>query len=112
MNPDLLIRYKETNVRFAVECKWRANPIRSEKLNALVINWSRQEQISRYQNYSYYRKIPVYVVIGLGGESYHPNSMFCLPLSIAKYPEMYYSVIKKYERPRNKPFTWQDGSLR
>lgn len=111
MNPDLLIRSKVTNQRFAVECKWRANPIRSEKLNALVVSWSRQEQINRYQKYSYVRKLPVYVVIGLGGEPNNPNSMFCLPLTVAKFPEMYYSVIKKYERPCNKPFLWQDDSL-
>ena len=51
-------------------------------------------------------------MIGLGGDPERPNNLFCLPLSVAKYPEMYYSVIKKYERITNIPFTWENGHLK
>lgn len=111
MNPDLLIRSKVTKEKFAVECKWRASPIKSEKLEALVVSWSRYEQIKRYQNYSYTKRIPIYAVIGLGGEPDRPDHLFSLPLSVAKYPELYYSVIKKYERNVDMPFTWESGQL-
>lgn len=51
--------------------------------------------------------IPVFVVIGLSGTPNHPDHIFCLPLEIAKYPELFRSVLDKYARePPNKPFFW------
>lgn len=110
--PDFIIRYKPKEERFAVECKWRSNPYKSEKLDGLVVNWSNHEKIKQYQKFEKEESIPVFIVIGLGGEPGNPNKMFCLPLSEAKYPEMFLSVLYKYERPPKKAFFWRDNILK
>ena len=110
--PDFIIRFKIKEEIFAVECKWRSNPYRSEKVNGIVVNWASAEKIRQYQKFEKDEGIPVYIVIGLGGEPSNPDKMFCLPLSEAKYPEMFLSVLYKYERPPKKAFFWQNGVLR
>ena len=51
--------------------------------------------------------IPVFIAIGLAGTPHNPSFMFCLPLEEAKYPELFRSILKKYQRePKNKPFFW------
>ncbi|NMC27825.1 MAG: hypothetical protein GYA42_06715 [Syntrophomonadaceae bacterium] len=112
-NPDFVIRYKPTNEMFAVECKWRANPVKSSKINDWVIRWSRPDQIRRYQEFARKKNIPVFVMIGLSGTPAHPDFTFCVPLEVAKYPEIFPSILDKYERiPPNKPFFWKNGMLK
>lgn len=106
-HPDLVIRYKPTKELFAVECKYRTNLVRSEKIDDWVINWSRADQIKRYQDFSMKKKIPVFVIIGLAGTPDDPEFSFSFPLGQAKYPEIFQSILEKYERiPPDKPFFW------
>ncbi len=57
-------------------------------------------------------KMPVFVVLGLGGKPKDPGQCFCIPLSIAKYPEIFPSILEKHERvPKNKKFFWKNGKL-
>ena len=111
-NPDLIVKYKPTGEKFAVECKFRSNPIKSEKINGYVVKWSYSDQIRRYNEFSKSNNIPVFVVIGLSGKPNRPKFMFCLPLEDAKYPEIFLSILDKYERPPDKPFFWKDGILK
>ena len=105
--PDFVIRYKPKNEVFAVECKWRANPFYNQKIRDYVIKWAESYQIKNYQQYSKQMNMPVFIVIGLAGKPSHPEYIFCLPLEEAKYPELFPSVLDKYERePPNKPFFW------
>jgi len=111
--PDMVIRYKPKDEVFAVECKWRATPYYNNQNRARVVKWAEPYQIQKYQKFSKDQSIPVYIVIGLGGKPSNPEDMFCLPLSAAKYPELFYSVLEKFKRasPSN-PFFWRDGILR
>jgi len=112
-NPDFLIRYKPTNEQFAVECKWRANPFYNQKIQNYVIKWAESYQIKNYQQYSKKHNIPVFIVIGLAGKPSKPEYSFCLPLEVAKYPDIFPSILDKYERiPPNKPFFWKGGILK
>jgi hypothetical protein len=112
-NPDLIIEYKPTGERFAVECKFRSWMYKSEKINDYVIKWSYPDQIKRYNDYSKENNIPVFILIGLGGKPNHPELCFCIPLKEAKYPEIFPSVLEKYERlPKNKNFFWKKGDLK
>ncbi len=111
-NPDLKLRYKPTNEIFAVECKFRSNPVKSSKINDYVINWSKSDQIKRYGDFMKKERIPVYLVIGLSGKPQNPEFMFCLPLSAAPYPELFPSILDKYERDPKKSFFWNNGILR
>ena len=112
-NPDFLIRYKPTNEQFAVECKWRASTYYNQEIHDVVIKWADSYQIKNYQQYSKQHNVPVFIVIGLAGKPSNPKMTFCLPLEVAKYPEIFPSVLEQYERiPPNKPFFWRDGILK
>ncbi|WAM22583.1 MAG: hypothetical protein OI715_00385 (plasmid) [Candidatus Methanoperedens sp.] len=106
MNPDFVFRYNPSGETFAVECKYRSN-LNNEGL----LNWSYPEQMIRYKEFSYQRRIPVFIVIGLGGIDVEPKEMFNIPLEEAKYPALYPSVFNRYSRPPYKPFFWKNGEL-
>ena len=105
MNPDFVYRYIPTGELFAVECKYRSG------LNGDFLSWSNPKQLKRYQDFSYKRKIPVFIVIGLDGYDVEPEEMFCIPLKDANYPDLYPSVFNKFSRDPKKSFFWKDGIL-
>jgi hypothetical protein len=114
-DPDLLIAYsyKGQREKFAVECKYRLHPITSEDTGEDVVRWSYPDQIRRYNNYSRNKKIPVFIVIGLGGNPNKPEREYCIPLEEAIFPELSLPVLDRYERaPSGKDFIWMDKNLR
>ncbi|NJD78738.1 MAG: hypothetical protein FIB08_16875 [Candidatus Methanoperedens sp.] len=104
--PDLIVRHKITNDKIAIECKFRSN-LYGDKLA-----WTVPDKLEEYNHYSRENKIPMFVVIGLGGQPTSPGRMFCIPLWEAKYPELYPSVFERYERSPDKSFFWKDNILR
>lgn len=103
--PDLKIRYKPTGEEFFVECKFRGHLLSDNKLE-----WCSEYSLKKYQKFS--QQHPVFVVIGLGGESTSPNRMFCIPLTEARWTQLFPSVYLKYERhPPDKKFFWRNGIL-
>jgi hypothetical protein len=105
MNPDFVYKYMPTGEIFAVECKYRSG------LNNGKLSWSNPKQLKRYQDFSYKRKLPVFIVIGLGGYDDEPKEMFNIPLEEAKYPDLYPSVFNRFNRDPNKAFFWKNGEL-
>ena len=104
-DPDLLIRYKPTDEKFAVECKYRSN-LYNDKLC-----WTTQKKMEDYKSFAQKNTIPTFIVIGLGGNPRNPEQMFCIPLEKVKYPEFYPSVFRKFERNPRKSFFWKNGVL-
>jgi len=114
-NPDLIIRYKPTGERFAVECKYRSDFTYSEISNIQCIQWSYPAQIKRYKEFQSSRNMPLFIVIGIGNniiENESPKYMFCIPLNKAKYPEIFKSILPQFERDPCKKFFWKDGILK
>jgi len=105
LEPDFRIRYNPTGDVFAVECKYRSD-LSQNKQGKYVLSWSNPTQLRRYQKYQQERKIPIYVVIGLGGDPNNPEKVYCIPLSEIKYPQIYPSVLKRYEHQPNELFFW------
>jgi hypothetical protein len=105
-NPDLVMRYKPSDALMAVECKFRSNLYKG------ALNYSNASQLKRYNAYMKSAKIPVYIVIGLGGAPSNPCKMFCVPLEAAKYPALYSSIYEKYERDPTKNFFWDGHKLK
>ena len=118
LNPDFIFEFIPTKEKFAVECKYRT------KLNQNgQLEWSKQDQLKRYQEFESKRKIPVYIVIGYVkttkkwdnyNKKHYENVekfMFNIPLKEAKYPSLYKSVLSKFERDYNGHFFWNDGHL-
>ncbi|AKJ39987.1 hypothetical protein [Methanosarcina barkeri] len=104
-DPDLILRYRPTNEIFCVECKFRSGLFEGK------LQWSDPQQLKRYQRFAREKKLPFFVVIGLGGDSSYPERMFCIPLKEAKYPALYPSIFEKFERKPEKSFFWKNGIL-
>lgn len=105
MGPDFVIRYEPKDERFCVECKFRSD-LYEDKLD-----WSNPQQLRRYQDYALNHRLPFFIVIGLGGDPYYPERMFCIPLEEAKYPTLFPSVFERFERDPDKMFFWKNGIL-
>ena len=72
-HPDFVFDYQGKG--FAVECKWR------EKLpHDLSRDILPEEKVSIYQQFSTERNIPVYIVLGVGGEPSNPELLYNIPL--------------------------------
>jgi len=118
LNPDFIFEYIPTREKFAVECKFRTTLNKDGQLE-----WSYPDQLKRYNEFQYRRKIPVYIVIGYMkttrkwdkyDKQYYDHVqkfMFNIPLKDAKYPALYKSVFSKYERDIKKQFSWENGML-
>lgn len=113
-NPDFIFEYTPTREQFGVECKYRTQLNRNNQLE-----WSKPEQLRRYQEFALKKKIPVFIVIGLelefetdyADEYMSEKFMFNIPLNEAKYPALYESAFAKFERDFDKPFFWREGRL-
>jgi len=106
MNPDYILRYKPLNEEFAVECKYRSqvNP-------QGMLEWCKRYQLDRYKKFMETRKIPVFIVVGLGGDDDYPDDLFVLPLKDVKYPALYPSIYKAYSKNPQNNFFWKNGKL-
>jgi hypothetical protein len=103
--PDFKIRCTLTNEVFFVVCKWRASLLSDDRLE-----WCYELFLRKCQRY--FRRLPVFVVVGLGGEPTSPNRMFCIPIKEARWTELFPSVYMKHERhPPDKKFFWRNGVL-
>lgn len=83
--PDLVLEYKPSASSFAVECKWRSNWWQRND-GKESIDWAGGEKkLENYNDYSATHDIPVFVVIGIGGEPHNPNELFVIPLKALKH---------------------------
>lgn len=72
-NPDFVFRYDKK--KFAIECKWR------EKLKKnLEKDIFPQKRTEKYISFSETRKMPVSIVLGVGGEPCAPDLLYVIPL--------------------------------
>lgn len=96
-NPDLEIEFKLRDVQssFAVECKWRKG---FEQRDKPGIAWASERQITNYQQFAVARGMPVFVVIGIGGEPHAPAELYIAPLSKLKYPWASAEYLVKFRR--------------
>ena len=76
-NPDFVFQYQQgkTTTCFAVECKWRSNIPRD-----LCQNLFPSDKTEIYQRFSIDRNIPVFILMGIGGEPCEPESLYIIPL--------------------------------
>lgn len=86
--PDLLMELKRNDgaYQFAVECKWR-----KDFQSGSILEWATSEQFLHYITFAHTKRIPVFVVIGVGGEPSAPNEVYVLPLQ-----ELTATVVKRY----------------
>jgi hypothetical protein len=96
MDPDLHYRFqcKSTALEFAVECKWRKGFFDGE------IFWAKDYQIANYFSYQQKRKIPVYIIIGVGGIPSAPREVFIIPLKeiLQCGTTVHFNILNQYRR--------------
>jgi hypothetical protein len=94
--PDLEIIFnfkeKDVNEAFAIECKWRKNYYKNG------IEWAQNYQIKNYKEYAEKLNIPVFVVIGVGGEPEEPEELFIVPLQEMKSNTISKSELANYKK--------------
>jgi len=97
LNPDFKYFDKKGRKEFWVEVKFR-----SETYGGRV-NWCSDQQLKRYQDC--HRKIPTFVILGIGGTADRPGRIFLLSMTQAKYTSLFESLVYKYEILRNQPIS-------
>ena len=94
--PDLevIFDFKAKGVKeaFAIECKWRKNYYKKG------IEWAYDYQIKNYKEYADKLNIPVFVVIGVGGEPEKPDELYIVPLEKMKTNTITMSVLANYKK--------------
>lgn len=103
--PDLEVIFnlksKGVSETFAIECKWRKNYYHE------AIEWAKDYQLKNYKDYAYKLKIPVFVIIGVGGEAENPNEIFIVPLQKMKSNTISKSELAIYKKElSNSQFFW------
>lgn len=74
-NPDFVFRYEKR--QFAIECKWRTSLGRDNSKKLLS-----EKNIDNYNKFAKERKMPVTIVLGIGGEPSNPDSLYIVPLEM------------------------------
>ena len=100
--PDLEVAFnwKEAKDHFAIECKWRNDYYQG------AIEWAKGYQLKNYQEYAQQTKLPVYVVLGVGGTPAKPNELFVLPLAEIKYEKLFKNTLEPYAKEIGSTFFW------
>lgn len=101
MEVNFTFRKKNISETFAIECKWRGYYYKNE------IKWAENYQINNYKEYAEKLSIPVYVVIGVGGEPEKPNELFIVPLAEMNSNTITKSELGNYKKDlSDKKFFW------
>lgn len=73
-HPDFVFDYQGKG--FAVECKWREKLLPNVEKDLFS-----NDKMAIYQQFSTERNIPVFIVLGVGGEPSNPELLYNIPLS-------------------------------
>lgn len=103
-NPDFLFLHRRTKKKVAVECKFKL--VLGSDQNRII--WADEEQIEKYYQFSEQKKVPVFVVIGVGGNPKKPRRMFLLPLRKIRYPDVAVEYLAKFERNPSPTFSIEE----
>ena len=92
--PDLELEFslKDIKRRFAIECKYRSKSYDG------IVEFAEKRQLTTYKNFEKENKIPVYILLGFGGQPHNPSELFLIPIVDIYVPYMEYSQLKEYQK--------------
>jgi hypothetical protein len=93
---------------FAVECKWRKGFVQGRKLG---LEWATDRQIQNYLNFAQAKGIPVFVIIGVGGEPDDPEEIYIVKLEYLKLPYVTAEYLARFLRKNKGPDFYYDNKL-
>ena len=109
-NPDLRLEFnhKQTKEEFSVECKYRSS------LYNGMLEFAYPDQFKRYQQYEKSQKIPVFIVVGIGGEPTAPAELYVIPLRLMDSHKVQKEDLKEYAKDVDANFfyAFQDNILK
>ena len=101
-HPDFVFDYQGKT--FAVECKWREKLLPNMEKDLFST-----DKVAIYQQFSTDRNIPVYIVLGVGGEPSNPELLYNMPLSEVPSVMAHAKSIVEFLRPSTEtPFSITD----
>ena len=106
--PDLQYHFKTSHhdLKFAVECKWRAEFFKGR------IEWAKSYQIENYRKFEMENGIPVFVIIGVGGQPDNPDAVYIIPLKDIRSNVITSDQLVKYHRYKKGNFYLHADPLR
>ena len=97
LGPDMVFRKKSTGEEFAVECKYRSRWSKNQD-GKEEVQWASEQNIANYKHFADERKMPVIVIIGVGGEPQSPAELFAAPLqALHKYTTARKHYLQKFQ---------------
>jgi hypothetical protein len=101
--PDFVFSYQQSHC-FAVECKWR------ERLTANIEkDLFTAEKLTIYQQFANERRMPVFIVLGVGGEPCQPELLYIIPLNeIPSIINKSKSIVEFLRSPAESPLSAEE----
>ncbi len=94
-NPDFKFLDRRTKRFFYIEAKYRKSFYKGQ------LSWCSDKQLEHYHQCN--QKNPVFIVIGVGGESWHPAFVALIPLYKVTFTTLYLSFAEKYRIHPKRP---------
>lgn len=88
-DPDFVFRCAHTKQEFAVEAKYRTS------LKNGQLSWAKMYQMDRYKHIDQ-TKMPVFIVVGLQGQSTKPDKIYLFPVRRIKYINLNMDIAENY----------------
>lgn len=86
--------------RFALECKYRPS------LQDGFVEFAYDEQLKRYKNFEDVEKLPLVIVLGIGGKPGSPAALFLIPLDGVYQPYLSEQQLKEFQIEINDDFSY------
>lgn len=78
--PDFIVEEAETKRRIAIECKWRM-----QLTSAAMMELFTPDNLIAYRQFSEESHLPVFIVLGVGGNPCEPDNIYIIPLEKASF---------------------------
>ena len=91
---EIVLRTKNYDSAFAVECKYRSNWKQDN-----TIYWAKHSQVENYAYYSKQKNIPVIIVLGVGGIPKDPDEVYIFSLESVNFrSSIQYDYLQRFRR--------------
>lgn len=99
---ELTLHLGKNDYTFAVECKWRSG-FRDNG----TLTWADEAQIARYRKFADQHLMPVFIILGVGGEPSYPAQVYCIPLRALKYTEVRKDYLEQFKHDMSRSFFYE-----
>ncbi|PIN77657.1 hypothetical protein COV15_01600 [Candidatus Woesearchaeota archaeon CG10_big_fil_rev_8_21_14_0_10_34_12] len=110
-DPDIIVKNKQKNLKFALECKYRSDFFIGKNGKRGLV-WAKDYKIGKYQKFEEENGFPVYILIGVGGFPSKPERTFLIPLKALNYSWATEDYLQKFQIKVNEPFRLENNYLK